>query len=284
MGTPQELFSFATTAGALPSTIVRPLTAVVALSMLVTPLVLMLYERVLLPKMDEMDKEVAAPERPADEIHSKDGAVIIAGFGRFGQIVGRLLRASGVPTTVLDLDPEIVEVLRRIGLEVHYGDASRLDLLHAAGCARARLFILAIDDHDKAMDIGHTVRKHFPDLPILVRARGRQELYQMTKLEPLHIVRETMGSAVDLGEKALVALGFRAHEAHRLARGFVRHDEAAVARLAKLYGQDSKLFFAAARDALAETERLLREESGRKFDHADGWDNESLRADGSSRG
>ena len=273
------LFSVATQLRVLPSTVVAPLVAVVALSMLVTPLVLMAYERVLLPRMGQQKAE----ERAADDILSKDGAVVIAGFGRFGQIVGRLLRASGTPTTVLDLDPEIVDLIRRVGLEVHYGDASRLDLLHAAGCARARLFVLAIDDHEKALDIGHTVRKHFPNLPILARARGRQEYYQMVQLQPLHIVRETLSGAVDLGQKALVALGMRAHEAHRFARAFVRHDEAAVKHLATLYGQDQKKFFEAARDALAETERLLREESTRTF-QAPGWDNDTLRADAAPRG
>jgi glutathione-regulated potassium-efflux system ancillary protein KefC len=276
------LFSFATQAHVLPPAVVAPLVAVVALSMLLTPLALMAYERLLLPRM----VAPAAPEREPDAIAARDGAVVIAGYGRFGQIVGRLLRASGVPTTVLDLDVEIVDVLRRIGLEVHYGDASRLDLLHAAGCEKARLFVVAVDDHDKAMEIGQTVRKHFPHLPLMVRARGRQEYYQLAAaLAPQAIARETLGSAVDLGEAALRAVGFRGHEAHRLARAFVRHDDAAVRGLAALYGKrDQKAYFAAARDALQETERLMKEEASRKFSDAHGWDNESLRSDVSSRG
>jgi glutathione-regulated potassium-efflux system ancillary protein KefC len=276
------LFSFASQQRVLPDAVVKPLTAVVALSMLVTPLLLMAYERLLLPRM----AEPAGPGREADPINAKDGAVVLAGYGRFGQIVGRLLRASGVPTTVLDLDPEIVDVLRRIGFEVHYGDASRLDLLHAAGCDKARLFVLAVDDHDKAMEIATTVRKHFPQLPILARARGRQEFYQMTALlEPPAIVRETLMSAAEMGERALRLLGFRAHEAHRLTRGFLRHDETAARNLAKLWGKgDNKEFFAAARTALAETERLMKLEAGRKFGGDQAWDNEALRADAGSRG
>jgi glutathione-regulated potassium-efflux system ancillary protein KefC len=276
------LFSFAAKERVLPAAVVNPLVAVVALSMLVTPLVLMAYERLLLPRLAEPQ---AAP-READPINAKDGAVVIAGYGRFGQIVGRLLRASGVPTTVLDLDPEIVDVIRRIGMEVHYGDASRLELLHAAGCAKARLFVLAVDEHDKAMEIGATVRKHFPQLPILVRARGRQEYYQLTTLEPLGIVRETFMSAVEMGAQALRALGFRGHEAHRLTRNFIRHDEAAARELAKAYAAAGfdKVFLAAARDALNETERLLKEEAGRRFGDQHAWDNETLRADVNSRG
>jgi glutathione-regulated potassium-efflux system ancillary protein KefC len=279
------LFSFATQARVLPEAVVAPLVAVVALSMLLTPLVLMAYERLLVPRM----LEPTGPEREADEIEAKDGAVVIAGYGRFGQIVGRLLRASGVPCTVLDLDVEIVDVIRRIGFEVHYGDASRLDLLVAAGCANARLFVLAVDDHEKAMEIGETVRKHFPKLPLMARARGRVEYYQMmAAIRPDAIVRETLGSAIELGEQALRAVGFRGHEAHRMARAFVRHDEAAARNLTKLYSQpekDQNAYFAAARDALRETERLMKEESTRKFGgDLHGWDNESLRADVTSRG
>jgi glutathione-regulated potassium-efflux system ancillary protein KefC len=276
------LFSFASQARVLPAAVVAPLVAVVALSMLLTPVALMAYERLLLPRL----VQPAAPPREPDTIAARDGAVVIAGYGRFGQIVGRLLRASGVATTVLDLDVEIVDVLRRIGFEVHYGDASRLDLLHAAGCEKARLFVVAVDEHDKALEIGQTVRKHFPHLPLMMRARGRQEYYQLASaVAPQAMVRETLGSAVDLGEAALRALGFRAHEAHRLARAFVRHDEAAVRGLAALYGKrDQKAYFAAARDALQETERLMKEEASRKLDDGQAWDNESLRGDVTSRG
>jgi voltage-gated potassium channel Kch len=275
------LFQFAVQRRVLAQAQVSLWMAVVALSMLLTPLVLLAFERLVLPRLTARS---AAPEREADPVKAQDGAVVIAGFGRFGQIVGRLLRASGVPTTVLDLDPDIVGVVRRVGLEVHYGDASRLDLLHAAGCARARLFVLAVDDPQKSLDIGHMVRKHFPTLPILARARSRQHYYQLTRLEPMAIVRETLGSALELGEQALKALGFRGHQAHRLARNFQRHDEAAIRALAPLFGQDEKAFFAAAREALEQTEKLLREESGRKFGDEHSWDTESLREDASSRG
>jgi glutathione-regulated potassium-efflux system ancillary protein KefC len=274
------LFEFAVQQRVLSRAFVAPLVAVVALTMLLTPLVLLAFERLLLPRL----AVAAGPPPEPDPVVAREGSVVIAGFGRFGQIVGRLLRASGVPTTVLDLDPDIVGVVRRVGLEVHYGDASRLDLLHAAGCERARLFVLAVDDPAKALDIGHMVRKHFPHLPILARARGRQQYYELVRLQPLAIVRETLGSALELGERALRALGFRAHEAHRLARSFQRHDEAAVQSLAPLFGRDEKAFFAAARQALEETERLLRDETGRKFGDDHAWDNESLRSDAGSRG
>jgi monovalent cation:proton antiporter-2 (CPA2) family protein len=274
------LLAFARQERVLTAAVAGPLTAVVALSMLVTPLVMMAFDRLLLPRL----AEPAAPARESDAIPAHEGTVVIAGFGRFGQILGRLLRAAGVHTTVLDLDPEIVDVLRRVGLEVYYGDASRLDLLRAAGCARARLFVLAVDEVDKSLEIGRTVRKHFPGLPILARARDRVHYYRLTEIQPEAVVRETMGSAIDLGATALRALGFRAHQAERMARTFVRHDEAAIKNLAKLYGNDKSFYFAAARDALLQTERLMKEESGRGFGRDDAWDNETLRADTAPRG
>lgn len=274
------LFSFAQQQKVLPGSVISPLVAVVALSMLLTPLVLMAFDRVVLRHL----AEPAKPTRPTDQIEVLDGSVVIAGFGRFGQIVGRLLRAAGAQTTVLDLDPDIVDLVRRVGLQVYYGDASRLDLLHAAGCERARLFILAVDDPEKSLEIAHTVRKNFPHLQILARARNREHYYKLAAVQPLVVVRETLGSALELGEHALTSLGVRAHRAQRLARNFQRRDEASLRRLASLFGQDDdKAFFAAARDALAETERLLREETERKFGSDHAWDNDSLRAEVASR-
>jgi monovalent cation:proton antiporter-2 (CPA2) family protein len=274
------LLAFARQSGVLDEETVAPLVAVTALTMLATPLVLAAFARVVLPRFAEPPR----PAREADEITPHDGGVVIAGFGRFGQIVGRLLRASGVPTTVLDVDPDIIDLVRRVGLEAHYGDASRLDLLHAAGCDRARLFVLAVDDPEKSLEIAHMVRAHFPRLPIVARARDRRHHARLAPLGLRAIVRETFGSALDAGEHALVTLGFRAHQAERLARSFERHDEAALALMVQTAGQSDDVRFATARRALAETERLMDDERRRKFggDHA--WDNEVLRADGESRG
>jgi monovalent cation:proton antiporter-2 (CPA2) family protein len=275
------LFSFAVTERVLDAAAVAPLVAVVAMSMLITPLILMLLERVILPRLSE----AAVPAREPDQIVAEEGAVVIAGFGRFGQIVGRLLRASGVPTTVLDLDPEMVDVIHRVGLKAHYGDASRLELLVAAGCAKARVFVLAVDEPEKSLDIAQMVRKHFPHLPIIARARDRPHFYRLVRVGPDVIVRETFGSAVEAGMAAMRKLGFRAYQCERLARAFRRHDEASLNRLSTLFGQDQKVVFAAARQALEETERLMHQESRRGFGNDDpGWDNESLRADVDSRG
>ena len=275
------LVSFAVQSRVLTTALAGPLVAIVAVSMLLTPLVLLALERVVLPRMSAgLKKE----ERQHDEPQAHEGGVVIAGFGRFGQIVGRFLRASGIPTTVLDLDPAMVDLLRRLGLSVHYGDASRLDLLHAAGCERARLFVLAVDEPEKSNEIAKTVRKHFPHLPILARARSRQHYYQLTKIGAEMIIRETFGSAIELGELALRRLGYRAHQARRMAVEFRRHDEASIKHLASLLGEDQTVLFAAARQALAEQENLLRDEASHPFNTDVAWDTDTLRAEGAGRG
>jgi monovalent cation:proton antiporter-2 (CPA2) family protein len=275
------LVSFAVQSRVLTTALAGPLVAIVAVSMLLTPLVLLALERVVLPRMSAgLKKE----ERQHDEPQAHEGGVVIAGFGRFGQIVGRFLRASGIPTTVLDLDPAMVDLLRRLGLSVHYGDASRLDLLHAAGCERARLFVLAVDEPEKSNEIAKTVRKHFPHLPILARARSRQHYYQLTKIGAEMIIRETFGSAMEVGELALRKLGYRAHQARRMAVEFRRHDEASIKHLASLLGEDQTVLFAAARQALAEQENLLRDEASHPFNTDVAWDTDTLRAEGAGRG
>jgi glutathione-regulated potassium-efflux system ancillary protein KefC/glutathione-regulated potassium-efflux system protein KefB len=163
------LFSFASANRVLPASLTSLLVVVVALSMLVTPLVLMAHERWLAPLL-----LARAPQRPADAIESDEGAVIIAGFGRFGQIVGRLLLANRFPITVLDHSPTQIDLLRRFGWRVFYGDASRLDLLHAAGAERARLLVVAVDEPSKSLEIVELARKHFPGLEVLARAFDRQ--------------------------------------------------------------------------------------------------------------
>jgi len=140
------LFSMTRSQHVLPPEVIAPLTAVVALSMAVTPLPMIINDKLVQPRFARRDDE-----RAADDIDTSDTrAVIIAGFGRFGNVVGRLLRANNVATTVLDLDPDQISVLRRFGLKVFYGDATRLDLLHAAGAGQAKVLVLAIDDPERA--------------------------------------------------------------------------------------------------------------------------------------
>ena len=270
------LLSVALGARVLLPEVAGTLVAVVALSMLVTPLVLMAFERLVAPRLAQPEGEA----RAADELPAHEAPIVVAGYGRFGQITGRLLRGRGFHTTVLDLDVELLETLGRVGVKAYYGDASRLELLHAAGCERARLFVLAVDEVEKSLEIAGTVRKHFPKLRIIARARNREHYYALRRLGVTDIFRETFGSAVDAGAAALVALGHRSHQARRIAAAFRAHDEATLERLSDLWNPDDQsAYFAAAKRAREDVEALLRGDL-RPEDATDlGWDTASLRAD-----
>jgi monovalent cation:proton antiporter-2 (CPA2) family protein len=252
-----------------------PLTAAVALSMALTPLLFIILERWVLPRVSE-----AGDERPQDEIAHADTPVVIAGYGRFGQMVGRILRANRIPMTILDLDPTMVDVLGRLGIKVYYGDASRVDLLHAAGCGRAKLFVLAVDDEAEATKIAEQVRHHFPELTVLARCRNRPHYWELRKLGCAKVFRETFGSAYETGIEALVQLGYRRYTANRLARKWRDHEERIIEELGALWSDDKAGYFARAKLAMDEAERLMRDEDPNVFVDTDAaWDNESLRAD-----
>jgi voltage-gated potassium channel Kch len=245
---------------------------VITLSMALTPLLVALGDRI----------GTRREERAFDEIDEPENPVIIAGFGRFGHIVGRLLKANGVGTTVLDLDGEQIDLLRRLGLKVFYGDASRLELLHAAGAGRAKLFVLAIDDERKALELVDTIRKHFPHLTILARASGRAAAYELLNRGVQHVYRETLGSSLDLGTEALRLLGFRAYQAQRAARELKKHDEQAVRDLAAYWG-DEKAYVNQARLRIEQFEQAMRNDQDADNATTDqGW--EPLPSGDESRG
>ena len=246
------LLSFATSEAVLTTEIANLLVASVALSMAVTPLLLMINERLVQPRF-----QATKPRQDADEIDEHDNPVILAGFGRFGHIVGRLLRANGFQTTVLDYDAEQVETLRRFDLKSFYGDATRLDLLQAAGAASARLFVVAIDDEAKTLQIVKMVQRHFPKLRILARATSRQHAYELLRLGVSDVYRETLGSALDLSVDALRHLGLDDQRARRAAKIFREHDEASVRDMASL--QDNlEAYASAARKHAVNLERALQ--------------------------
>ncbi|MFT5465131.1 MAG: Kef-type K+ transport system membrane component KefB, partial [Verrucomicrobiales bacterium] len=169
------LFGFATGNGILTVELAKPLIAAVALSMAITPLLFILHEKLILPRFAAAEPEETREPDQMDE----DAPVIIAGFGRFGNVVGRFLRSCAIQTTVLEYDSDHVEMLRKLGLKVFYGDASRPDLLHAAGADKAKLFILAVEGDDKSIEIVHAIHKHFPNLEILARASSRAHAYEL---------------------------------------------------------------------------------------------------------
>lgn len=246
------LFSFATQNAVLPAELANLLVASVALSMAAAPLLLTIEEKFVRPLFQK-----CRPERAADEIDEHDNPVILAGFGRFGHIVGRLLRANGFPTTVLDHDADQVETLAKYGMKSFYGDASRLDLLQAAGAARAKLFVLAIDDEAKALEIIKIVQQEFPRLKILARATSRQHAYEILRLGVDQVYRETLGSALDLSVDALRELGMAERRARRAADIFRKHDEASVREMAKI-PDDDEAYVSIARKHIENLDRALQ--------------------------
>ncbi len=265
------LFSFASRQGVIGSELANPLVAVVAVSMAVTPLLMFLNEKLLQPRFGTRVKT----DRKADEV-DEENPVIVAGFGRFGNIVGRFLRANGVATTVLEYDSDRVELLRRMGIKAFYGDASRYDLLHAAGAERAKLIVLAIDDHDKIMEMVETVRKHFPHLRILARATGRIQAYELLDAGVTHIYRETFETSLRLGVDALSMLGHRTFHAHRMSRMFRLHEEESLRELGTMR-HDTKAYFSFTRQRIEDLERILLSELKDTDTCRDaGWDTDSL--------
>jgi glutathione-regulated potassium-efflux system ancillary protein KefC/glutathione-regulated potassium-efflux system protein KefB len=219
--------------GLMPAEVAGPLNASIALSMALTPLLLILNDRAIQPRFAKLKTE-----REHDAVESHDHPVILAGFGRFGHIIGRLLENNGFGVTVLDNDPDQVELLGRFGMKAFYGDASRADLLAAAGAARARLFICAVDDEEKSLEIVDLVRHEFPHLRIMARAVNRSHAYELIKRGILDYRRDTLGSALDLGTDILRALGYRAHRALRTVQTFKCYEEESVRELAKHHGGD----------------------------------------------
>ena len=244
------LISFAAGLGLLTGTLPGLLVAMVALSMAMAPLLMIADARLIQPRF--LRGEAA---KPADAIDGK-GAAIIAGHGRFGMTIGRLLKANGYEVVVLDHDASQIEVLRKFGFTVFYGDATRHDLLEAAGAREAKLLIIAIDEPDKVIELIGTARKHFPHLQLFARAYDRAHVYEIMKAGVDKVYREVFGSSMDMGEDALVALGKHPYEAFRATRTFRRHDEELIRKAVEHAGDDEKLV-SMAREARAEIARVL---------------------------
>jgi monovalent cation:proton antiporter-2 (CPA2) family protein len=242
------------------------LVATVALSMVVAPFLFTINEKLVQPRFSSR-----LLEREPDEIDERDNPVILAGFGRFGHIVGRVLNLKGVKTTVLDLDVDQVALVRKLGMKVFYGDASRLELLRAAGADKAKLLIVAVDGEEESLVIIETAQKHFPNLKILARAAGRDHAYRLIEQGVENIFRETLGSALDLTAAALRALGFRAYEAQRTVRFFREYDEQSVRELAR-YAKNQKELISQARERIQNLDQLMEAERSRVRAPDTGWE------------
>jgi glutathione-regulated potassium-efflux system ancillary protein KefC/glutathione-regulated potassium-efflux system protein KefB len=234
------IFGLAVGFGIIAQQLSELLVLAVTLSMLIAPLAISLHEKTL----DRIEALRAPPE--FDTITEPGNAVVIAGFGRFGQIVARVLRMCGIAFTALDASSEQVDFVRRFGNKIYYGDATRLELLQAAKVAEAKVFVLAIDDVESSVRTAALVRAHFPQVPILARARNRVHYFRLRELGIAVIHRETFPASLDVARQALLRLGFgiaaaehavalfKAHDEAQLAvQGAVQHDEAQLIELAK---------------------------------------------------
>ena len=254
------VFQAAAQAGVIEARTSSLLIAAVALSMLLTPLLLVVADRWWAAHLAQHGRRGDAPQ-PLSE--AQDAPIIIAGFGRYGQIVGRLLFANGLQATVLEHDAEQVETLRKFGWRVFYGDATRLDLLRVAGAATARVFVVAIDDMEQSLAVVDLARQHFPQLTLVVRARNAPHWYELHKRGVEHIERETFDSALMSGRTVLETLGFEPHEARTLAMKFRRHSIAQLHRAAPHYGGEEANLIALAKLGRQQLEELFAQERAR---------------------
>jgi glutathione-regulated potassium-efflux system ancillary protein KefC len=261
------VFGAAATARVFTEDTASMLVVVVALSMVVTPLVLMAYDRIMARQECKENK----PE--ADAIEPNEDHVIIAGFGRFGQIVGRFLNANGVRLTVLDHDPDQIEVLRRFGFKVFYGDATRPDLLRAAGAAKARAIVVAIDDIEDSLELVETVRRDWPELQIFARARNVTHLYQLMDRGVTMIERETFESSLQMGRAVLTAgLG---HNAYRVRQAALKFRKLNIENLHAVYPyyKDREQYVSMAKRAREELEEMIaRDRAAQEGETRHDWD------------
>jgi len=247
------VFGAAAGGGLLPADSAALMVLVVALSMVSTPLLLLVYDRLVAPRLERFS------ERPDDVIPPQDNPVLIAGFGRFGQIIGRLLYAQGVGVTVLDHDPDQIEFLRRFGFKIFYGDATRIDLLESAGAANARILVVAIDGMEDSLELIDRVRERFPHLEIHARARHVSHVYQLKDRGVETYEREMFEGSLAMGRRVLEGLGYDPAEARALALKFRRHNVAAIDRFYPHYTDQTKMV-SMARQAREELEEMFRQD------------------------
>jgi len=230
----------------IPRDLVSLLIVVVTLSMAATPLIYLAVARLLQP----------AGAAPFDEIEAQENQVIIAGFGRVGQIIARILRAKRIPFTALDSSSEHVDFVRRFGNKIYYGDASRLDMLRAANAGKAVLFVLAIDDVDASVRTAQLVRQNFPHLKVLARARNRKHAYRLMDIGGITVWRETFHTSLKMAEEVLKQLGLRELEAQRAVATFEKHDETRLRTNYESHTDQEKMIYLA-REAAKELEELF---------------------------
>jgi voltage-gated potassium channel Kch len=219
---------------------------VIALSMAITPFLMILNDSFITPRF--LTKNA---DQNFDLIEEHDNPVSIAGYGRFGQIIGRFLTAQRVAVTILETDPDQIDLLKRFNRKVYYGDASNLDLLKSAGAAKAKLLVVAVDEPEKVLEIVNLVKKEFPNLKIFARARNRRHAYELYKAGVDYFRRETFDASLVMAEEVMKSLGKRAFNVRFKAQQFMLHDERSL--------EDSFEFFETEDDLISFSRKTVQE-------------------------
>ncbi len=255
------VFQAAAGANVLPAQTASLLVGAVAVSMLVSPLLLVAIDKLLLPRYAHCGVT------PMDEIsEQQDAPILIAGFGRYGQIVSRVLLAQGQPCTVLDHDAEMIEAARRFGYRVFYGDATRLDLLRTAGAAQAKVLVVAVDDVAQSLEIVDLVREHFPHLEIVARARDVTHWNQLRDRGVMRVQRELFESSLLSARSVLELMGHAPDAAQQTTQRFRQHNLELFEQLHPHYKDSAKLISVVKQGRQQLEEQMARErgESSRK--------------------
>jgi glutathione-regulated potassium-efflux system protein KefB len=264
-------FAFVLFSAALAQNLFNPdqlalLLVVVTLSMTTTPLLMQVIDRILARRYNAKDDHGEMPYVADDEPQ-----VIIVGFGRFGQVVGRLLMANKMRVTVLERDVSVVGVMRRYGYKVYYGDATELELLRAAGAEKAQSIVITCNEPEDTMAIVHLCQQHFPALTILARVRGRVEAHELLQAGVQWFTRETFSSALELGRKTLIGLGMHPHQAYRAQQHFRRLDMRMLRELVPPH-QGDMAQISRVKEARRELEELFDREMQKESRQHDSWD------------
>ncbi|ADD78807.1 glutathione-regulated potassium-efflux system protein KefB [Pantoea sp. PA1] len=261
------LFSAASSAKLFSGDQLPLLLVTVTLSMMTTPLLMQGIDRLLARRFNEIDEDAEKPFVEDDQPQ-----VIVVGFGRFGQVVGRLLMANNKRITVLERDISAVSLMRKYGYKVYYGDATELELLRAAGAASAQSIVITCSNPEDAMTIVHLCQQHFPHLHIMARARGRVEAHELLQAGVTQFSRETFSSALELGRKTLMSLGMHPHQAHRAQQHFRRLDMRMLRELMPAHSDNAQI--SRAREARRELEDIFQREMQHERRQIHDWDDD----------
>lgn len=264
------LFSAASTQKLLQGDQMALLLVIVTLSMVTTPLLMQLVDRILEKRYNPSDESEETPF-----VEDDDPQVIIVGFGRFGQVIGRLLMANKMRITVLERDVSAVSVMRRYGYKVYYGDATELELLRAAGAEKAEAIVITCNEPEDTLAVVHLCQQHFSHLKILARARGRVEAHELLMAGVSQFSRETFSSALELGRKALMELGMHPHQAHRAQQHFRRLDMRMLRELMP-HHQGDVTQISRVKEARRELEDIFQREMQHERRQMNDWDEEEL--------